>query len=291
MATSVGKTRSGKRRYELAVNSYDRTATLLLALLTMVGVAVAGLSIVFFANKFVTTIEPIEFVPVEATSPNANQGVAEEPDPPGIEEAPDLSEPQLQDTLDSLTSLVSANQALLAEDTIDAADKAGQGEGLGDARQAGPGGDGVLERVPRWERWKIRWEPGSSKEFVAWMDQYDVRIGVLGRDNQIHLAYRFSSGNPTTETAAPLDYNAWGRTVPADGPMPGLIRRLAEDAGVAQYGRLAVLFFPFDVERVLYTLEKAKNPSGDPNRIRETVFTVVREGAGYTFEVLQQRYF
>ena len=38
---------------------------------------------------------------------------------------------------------------------------AGKGQGKGDSRMAGPGGEGVVERVPRWERWKIRFEPES----------------------------------------------------------------------------------------------------------------------------------
>ena len=83
------------RRYQLTVNTYDRTATLLIALLILIGAAVSGLLVVFFATRQFPTIEPIPVVPVEATSPNANQGLADEPDPPGIEDAPDLSEPQL----------------------------------------------------------------------------------------------------------------------------------------------------------------------------------------------------
>ena len=230
--------------YKLAVNSFDRTATLLIALLAMTGLAVLGLSIVFFANKFDSPVEAIEFVPVEATSPNANQGLADEPDPPGIEEAPDLAEPQLQDTLNTLTALISDEQALLSDEAIDAANEAGKGEGLGDSRQPGPGGDGVVERVPRWERWKIRWEPASSGDFTAWLDQYDIRIGVLGRDNKVHLAHHFTPGSPTVEAVDPLEYAAWGRTVPADGPMPALTQRLARDADIARHGRLRSCFFP-----------------------------------------------
>ena len=38
-------------------------------------------------------------------------------------------------------------------------------------------------------------------------------------------------------------------------------------------------------------MEKARNQSGDPNRIRETVFTVLHERSGYTFQVIDQKYF
>jgi len=73
-----------QRKYQLTVNAYDRTATLLIALLIMVGVAVSGLVVVFFATRQFPSIEPIPVVPVEATSANANQGLAQEPDPPCV---------------------------------------------------------------------------------------------------------------------------------------------------------------------------------------------------------------
>lgn len=278
-------------RYRLQVNTYDRTATLLIALLVMIGLAVLGLSIVFFANKFATRIDPIQVVPVEATSATANQGLAEEPDPPGVEEAPDLAEPQLQDTLDALTTAVTESQALLSEQTIDAAAEAGKGSGLGDARQAGPGGDGVVERVERWKRWRFRFEPKSAGDFAAWLDQYKIMVGVLGRDNQVHVASGFSDGAPDVESGPTEEYQRLGRTIPTDGPMPGLINQLATQAGIRSRGPYALLFFPFEVEALLYTLEAEQSGGRDVNDIRQTIFTVEQEGDGYNFRVVEQKYF
>ena len=167
-SSSTSATGTGKK-YQLTVNNYDRTATMIVALLVIVGMTVLGLLVIYFAKKTFPAIEPIPVVPVEATSPNANQGLAEEPDPPGAEDAPELSEPQLQDTLDALTSAVSTKEVLLSDEVIDAESEAGKGKGLGDARIAGVGGDGVVERVPRWQRWKIRFEPESAGEFMRKM--------------------------------------------------------------------------------------------------------------------------
>ena len=280
-------------KYQLTVNSYDRTATLLIALLVLVGVGVSGLLVVFFASRQFPSIEPIPVVPVEATSANANQGLADEPDPPGVEDAPDLSEPQLQDTLDALTTAVSLNEVLLSDEMIDAEKEAGKGQGLGDSRMAGPGGEGVVERVPRWERWKIRFEPESLAGFMAWLDQFGIRVGVLGRDNLVHIAYDFL-GSPKVESVPPLDYFTWGRTLPADGPMPQLTMQLARQADIARHGSIALLFCPFGVEEVLHTLEKdyaKKRNVTDVNKLRETVFTVIRSGSKYEFQVLDQKYF
>ncbi|RIK81658.1 MAG: hypothetical protein DCC67_08005 [Planctomycetota bacterium] len=284
-------------RYELSVNAFDRAATMIIALLIMLGASVAGLAVIFFSNKFTSRIEPIAVVPVEASSPTGNEGFAEEPEPPGMEEGLDLQEPALEDTLDTLSE-VSLNDAIFTQETIDtAAREASQGEGLGDARQAGPGGDGVVERVPRWERWKIRFEPKSAAEFAAWLDYFKVRVGVLGRDNKVHVAWSFASGDIQTEAKEPIDYNAWGQTLPADGPMPKLTRDLARKAGILQHGRIALLFYPFEVETLLWTMEQQKNPfkdaSGRPdaNRVRETVFTVLSERGGFKFEIVDQKYF
>ena len=281
------------RKYQLTVNTYDRTATLLIALLIMVGTAVTGLLVVFFATRQFPTIEPIPVVPVEATSPNANQGLAQEPDPPGAEDAPDLTEPQLQDTLDALTAAASMEQVLLSDEMIDAEKQAGKGKGLGDSRMAGPGGDGVVERVPRWERWKFRFEPESSAAFQQWLDQFGIRLGVFGRDNKVHLAYDFLKGTKVTAGTS-KEYTTWGYTVPADGPMPTLAAQLARKAGIARKGPIVLLFYPFDVEAILYTTEKKyaeKQGVTDVNKLRSTVFTVFKTGNQYKFQVLNQKYF
>jgi hypothetical protein len=281
---------SPERRYQLSVNAYDRAATMVLSFLVILGTAVISLGVIFFANKFTSTIEPIAFVPVEASSPNANQGLANEPEAPGAEDAPELIEPQLQDTLDALSTMA-LDETLLSDEAIDAAEDAGKGEGLGDSRQAGPGGDGVVERVPRWERWKIRFEPKSSGEFAKWLDQYNIRVGVLGRDNKVHVAWNFTKGSPEVASTEPQQYNAWGQTVPADGPMPALTSDLARKAGIFGRGPIVLLFYPKEVEELLWTLEQSKNKFKDPNKVRETVFTVIPQSDGYKFEVVDQKYF
>lgn len=286
----MSTTTEQRAEYRLQVNSYDRTATLLIALLVMVGLAVLGLAVVFFANKFNSSARPIMVVPREASSANANMGISDEPDPPGMEDAPELAEPQLQDTLDALTATISSNMAILSDQAIDAANEAGKGSGLGDSRQLGPGGDGVVERVPRWERWKIRFEPESPKAFQEWLDQYGIRVGVLGRDNQVHVTFDFLKGRKV-ESKPVKEYSPWGRTLPTDGPMPALINDLARKAGIANRGNFKVLFFPFSVEEILYTIEFEHSGGRDANDIRETIFTVITKGNGYDFQVIDQKYF
>ena len=256
----------------------------------IVGIFVLGLVIVFFASTMVTTIEPIPVVPVEATSPNANQGLARDPEPPGDEEAPDLTEPRLQDTLDALMNLTATSDALLSDESLDADTQPGKGKGLGDARMAGPGGDGVVERVPRWQRWKFRFEPESLADYARWLDFYKIEIGVLGRDNLVHYAGRLSGGKPLVRVGVPSKETR-GYAAPTDGPMPALTTRLARQVDIARHGSILLLFYPFDVESILWAMEKKYAGERDVNSIRQTVFTVKRIDDRYEFEVIGQNYF
>ncbi len=281
---------TGERKYQLTVSSYDRAIALIVALLVLVGSTVCGMAVVFFTGKFVQTIEPIPVVPVEATKLHTAQGLHNDPEPPGAEEAPDLSEPKLQDTLETLTNVISNRDALVTDERLDAHKTAGESSSMGDFRQAGTHSEEVVERVPRWQRWKLRFEPESADEFALWLDTQKIEIGVLGRDNLVHYASALSQNNPRTRTSAP-EQETRGYTSAADGPMPGLTSSLARKANIARFGEIVVLFYPFEVESQLWTLENQYADGRNVNSIRETVFTVVRKGAGFQFEVIDQKTF
>ena len=63
-------------RNALKVSTYERTATMVTALLVVFGTLFLGLAIIFFSNKFGgDAVQPIEFVPMEGGgSPTANNG-------------------------------------------------------------------------------------------------------------------------------------------------------------------------------------------------------------------------
>ena len=300
MATSVppsaSSTSAGRTKYELTVNSYDRTATLLVALLIIVGLGVAGLMVVFFANRTFPTIQPIPIVPVEATAANENQGLAQEPEliladePIASLEMPDLTVPQLQDTLDALASAAATREVLLSDESLDAQKDGGKGESLGDSRLSGPTSDGDVERVPRWQRWKIRFQPESEREFAEWLDFHKIEIGVLGRDNLVHYAFDLSAAKPGQRSAKPTTETRF-YTSSADGPMPALTLQLAQKADVARHGAIVLLFYPFEVESVLWTLEQQQAEGRDVNSIRQTVFTVTRDRRDFGFRVIDQKFF
>lgn len=288
----------------LKISSYEQAATLVISLLVIFGTMFGGLAMIFFADKFNREeVVEIAFVPMEATSPTGNGGFGTDPEPPGVESGSELAEPNLAETLEAVEATTELLSDAVMSDSVTAdiaaastGDQASKGGGVGDARQPGPGNDGVIERIPRWQRWKIRFEPQSVADFAKWLDQFKIRIGVLGRDNQVHVAYDFTSGTAKTESAKPLDYGGWGQTLPADGPMPALTKDLARKAGTLQRGPIALLFYPREVEQLLYTLEKNRMEASslkkhDPNKIRETMFTVLYDGEKFRFEVVDQKYF
>jgi hypothetical protein len=196
----------------------------------------------------------------------------------------------LQETLESISLAATAREVLLSDESLEGMEETGRGRGLGDARMAGSGGDGVVERVPRWERWKIRFEPDSAGEFARWLDFHKIEIGVLGRDNLVHYASTLSAAAPQIRTAEPTKENR-GYTSAADGPMPALTDDLARKADIARLGDVVLLFYPFEVESILWTMENKYSKGRDVNTIRETVFTVTRDGDNFGFEIIDQKYF
>ena len=169
-SSSVPAERSkGAASYRLRVSSYDRTASLILSLLLLVGMLVVGLIIVYVTMQLIerTVAVPIAVSDASGRPADAAMGLARDIEPPGIEEAPELSEPDLTKTLSTLARVASESNAVLDEMAIDSDSEAGRGAGRGDSRKAGTGGDGNEERVPRWERWRIRFVDVESLEQYA----------------------------------------------------------------------------------------------------------------------------
>jgi hypothetical protein len=73
--------------------------------------------------------------------------------------------------------------------------------------------------------------------------------------------------------------------------MPSLTDQLARKADIAKLGNIVLLFYPFEVESILWTMENQHSQGRNVNTIRETVFTVTRDGSNFGFKIIDQRYF
>lgn len=275
------------RKYRLKVNSYDRASSWLVALLVISVVTVVGLLIVYFARRLITTEVAIPVTPVDAaTQPgDAAMGLKRDLEPPGIEDVPELVEPQLADTLTALTSAVTAKTALLADEDFDSDADLGHGHGLGDSRRAGAG-SGNGETEPQRE---IRFQPENLQQYAAWLDAFGIELGVLGRDNKIYYAYNFTHAQPDVRVGEPAEEKRLYMNS-ALGHFASLDRQLAERAGIADHGRIILQFYPPATQAILFRLEQQQAKGRRPEDIRRTVFRVTPKGDHFEFSVISQTY-
>lgn len=286
-ATIPPPTASRRDRYKLKVNSYDRVASLLVSLLIMVGVTVAALLIIYFAGRLLDRTKSREVTPVPSPSSDAALGLAEDPEPPGLEDAPDLLDPQLQDTLNTLTESVNASAALLSDEVIDNANQVGKGSGLGDRRAGGTGGDGPGGDGPGR---LIKYKPTSQAEYVACLDQLKVELAVISlRENKIYYAWNFSKAKPDTRVGDPPDHRF--KVTNEGSVLYNLDRQLAEKAGIWRPGGLLYHFYPPESQQLVFQAEQQKAGNRTLDQIKLTVLRLQREGNEFKFTVESQEYY
>jgi hypothetical protein len=274
-------------KYELRVNLFDRVSSLLVALLVICTLTVGGLVIVYFTRRLIDTQQAIPFQPVSAAGrpADAAMGLKHDLEPPGLEDVPDLLEPQLQDTLSALSRAVAAKSALLSDEDIDSEMETGHGSGFGDNRRAGTGpGSGPQE--PRRE---IRFEPASLRQYAQWLDFFGIELGVLGHDNRVYYAYNLSRDAPQVRVGDPTQDQRLYMN-PADSAFADLDRRLAAKAGIADQGDIILQFFPLETQAILYGLERKHAGGRKPEQIRHTVFRVIAVADRFEFRVEEQSY-
>ena len=280
------------RAYRLRVTSYDRTSSLLIALLIMVGMLVAGLIIVYVTRQLIdlSVTKTVTLTDAASRPADAAMGLKRDLEPPGLEDAPELTEPDLPDTLQALTSATASMQAILDDISIVSDVEAGRGKGFGDNRRAGTGGEGADERVAREDRWRIRYDDvPSHSTYARQLDFFHIELATWGQDNRVHYAYNLSQGTPDTRIGDPDDEKrirmAW-----VDGALQEADKMLAEKAQIARHGRYILQFMPPEVEALLLRLELEHAKGRDVNDINKTVFIITEAGDGYTFQVVEQQY-
>lgn len=280
-----------RRTYQLGVNSFDRAASLLVSLLIMVGVTVGGLLIIFFARQAILSQIAIPVQPVSlggGRSPDVPLGFARDLEPPGLEDAPELNEPQLQDTLATITeSFNSSNAAVLSDEMIGNAAEAGRGSGLGDSRAVGTGGPGDYVREPDRE---VKFKPATLAEYAEYLDYFKFELGVFGgQDENVYYAFNLAKPQPDVRNAKPPDNRL--RFLSAGTPLEGLDRQLVKKAGIGGRGRYVAQFCSPETEQILLGLEQQRAGKRTREQIKRTVFRVTHQGSEFEFSVEEQTYF
>ncbi|HEV7279784.1 MAG TPA: hypothetical protein VGN57_06175 [Pirellulaceae bacterium] len=277
---------------EIKVSLYDRLASLLTALLFLTGAGFA-LLLAIWLTTFVYTIPvspPVEYVELGGGDPN--QGIAQDLEEPGVEEMADVQEPQIAETIEALTAVMSDKAATL-EAISGKSSLMGAGSGLGDARSAGPGGGGNANVVPTWERWQVRFATNDIAVYARQLDYFQIELGAIGGGTpEVFYARNLAQSAPTTRMVPNGKEETRLRFNYTDPIMKGLDRQLLTKAGVDASKKEPLQFYPGETAALLAQAEQAYAAKNNKRieEIRRTVFGVRPGGGGYEFFVIEQLY-
>ncbi len=280
----------------LRTHAADRVSSMLISLVMVIGTAVIVLTAIYFSRLKAEAPKPIIMLEEENIAGRGDhaEGIARDFAPPGQEEIQELTEPTLQQTLESVTSAVTTVAAAL--ETVDSASvDSSQGTGLGDSRPPGPLGEGD-DIVPRFERWELKFTARDVKAYAAQLDFFKVELAAIGGGvSTVDYASGFS-GTPTKRSGKSEDekrlYFMWRQ----QGVLQQYDLQLLAKAGISTTGRKAIKFLTNEFETQLAMLEKtyAVNALKRDVRAREfakTVFESRQTSPGkYEWVVIEQRY-
>src|SRR3954464_5667969 len=293
-----------ERANHLRVSSYDRVSSWLGSLLIIACVTASALLIIYFTRKFILQDFSPPITPVAMGGGGGTGGVGGTPgdkaEAPGFSDAPDASEPQIQDTLSAVAAAVSNRTAVLSDEQIDIGVDPAKGHGdnrtpgMGGGRGGGVGGGigsgfGPGHGGPSEPRREIRFEPVSVQEYAQWLDYFQIELGVLGQDNKVYYAYNLSHEKPDVRVGDPAQEQRLFMN-PTDSQFAALDRQLVAKAGIAGKGRIILQFYPPKAQAILFSLEQKHAAGRKPEAIRSTVFRVTHNGNAFEFSVDDQTY-
>jgi len=294
---SAGEARgSSEPNTVLRISSYDRAASMLLSLLILIGSSVTLMFVIWISNRIHTSQVAVPVVMDEVGTGDGSPagGGGTDLDQPATEEVAqetNLQEPQLKDTLSLVASAVQDRADLLDDpamlDRTNPGRGGGTGGGIGTGHGTGIGpGSGTGGRPRHWE---LRFPRDNSLEaYAKQLDFFGIQLGVLLPGNKVQYAYNLSKSQPDQRTGAANQekryYLTWRR-----GELEQADRELLARAKVDYQNRLILKFLPVEIEKQLWSLEKARAGDGSAG-VPTTVFGIRAEGNGYSFYVIEQTF-
>jgi len=279
---------------EMKVSRYDQVAGMLISLLILIGCSVGIMFIIWLTMTLVFTqiAVPIKLIENIAGRGDNPPGFERDMLAPGMEEMPELAEPQLEAALEAVTNAVSSVAA--STDVLNTASSVtSRGEGgRGDSRPPGPEGEGD-DIIPRWERWEIRWKSSTVAAYAQQLQFFNIELGAAGGSPMMDYAFNLGT-SPTKRTAKPTDkkenrlFFTWKA-----GTMKEFDRSLLGRAGIGTNRRIMFQFFPEVAEDELAQAEMKNATFKDAKRFLKTIFSVQKPKSGnrkWEFFVVEQRY-
>ena len=289
--------RAAKLGQSVHVSAYEQVASMLLALLILLGTIAFCLFVAWLGMK--VFFPPLKSVPVriEQVGGGIESGVVGEsmqldsPTPQDIAAESDLTEPELQETLKAVIEAVALREADLDDptDSLEETTNKGGGQQIGDGKVPGYGLGGTgRPGIPPHMRWEISFGDGNTLDIYArQLDHFKIELGMLGV-GRVTYAKNLSKPKPDVYSGASGAekrlYMSW-----RSGKLKEADRDLMARAGVPVAGKVVLQFYPDETEQTLLQLEK--NFKGrDAATIRKTRYGVRAAGRGYEFYVIDQTY-
>lgn len=296
MATATDPRQAGNsdivvHEKQLRVERYDQVASMLVALLIMVGMAVLLMFIVWLTGQLSFSKTPIPVELLEYAGRGDHAEGLERDEEIGTEELEEMYEPQVEASLEAITSVVS-NQAAAFDSIASAASASSTGVGVGDSRGPGPLGEGSSDVIPEWERWEIRYTTEGLDAYASQLDFFKIELGAMGGGSPVvDYAGRLAAGRPAVRKGKPEDEKRMYMSWKGGGVLAEYDKQLLQKAGIGIRRRLILQFYHPDTRMMLLQLE-AQNAADkghrDAREFLKTIFGVRPARGGYEFFVINQ---
>lgn len=296
-ATANNPSKNVTAANSLRPNNVDRTFSLLLSSVVMVGLGVLVLGLLFVLSRTPDNAPGRIVTPYGGGRHDVNSdGFAQDFDPPSNDEAQTLAEPSLEQTLQSVSSTVSSVLASL--ESIDSGtNNGGNGSSNGYHRQRGNNGGG-REPINRFERWELKFTARDKRSYAKQLDFFHIELAAIGGghstiDYASHLTSspHKRSGDGQSENRLYFMYRNQGALAQYD-------RALLRAADIQTDNRVMLKFIPKETEEQLALAEAAyylQKRSGElkVSEIAKTVFECRpnSKGDGFEWVVIAQTYF
>lgn len=281
--------------YELKVSVYERFSGLLIALLVLIGSAVAALFVVWLTNRIFARPLPVPVVMENIGSGGEGSGIGgslEFAEAAAGELAQELgaAQPTTESVLSLLDDTIAEHQAELNSAAASNSNRSAAGGGGGGQSQGGSGQGGGLPGIPRGQRWEVHFDEGIRLDtYARQLDFLGIELGVVGAGPKVIYVSKLSSPSPRVRTgigsAEKRLFMSWRH-----GGLEQADRDLLKRAGVEATANRILHFYPPEVENRMALAEK-KFAGREPTEIRRTRFGVRQAGDRYEMYVLDQTAF
>ncbi len=268
----------------MTTSSYEKTASFVITLLILIGLATAILFGIWLTASLLRGQPQPVAVQLYDEGTGVNDDAEFDPDvtTPGAEiETDEMTLQQALQIVDTLSANASmfADQAQIDENVLLPGGTKGDGRTKGD-------GDGRGKR-----HWEFVFPTGiTAAEYARQLDFLGIELGVLQPGGKVAYASKLSAKTPTVRYGASEEekrfYLTWLK-----GELQTAERELLTKAGIDHGGKLILKFLPPQLETQLAEMETAK-AGNQREKVRATYFGIrpkpKGKGGEYEFFVMNQ---